>query len=94
MLVLSSRRSEDSLEWKELRIKFALFPRILESGKIAWLRTYQELFYIYRFKPIPWRSYYDKKEVLIRRNIQLTNAVEEFKQVDIKQIKKTLDALE
>ena len=66
----------------------------MEDGSFVCFRTYQELYY---FNSWTQQSYpYKQKEenYLIRRNRVISNSIEDFKKMDIKEIKKTLDGLE
>lgn len=43
IMVITSKTSDNDKIWKELRIRFALFPKVLDDGKIIWFKPYQEV---------------------------------------------------
>lgn len=94
MLKITSERSSTDAFWKELHTKFAFLPKILEDGTVIWLITYQELHYFRRWKLDSYPYSIKKEGFLIRRNRVIAPTIEEFKKIEVKEIKKTLDSLE
>lgn len=94
MLKITSERSSLDAGWKELHTKFALIPKVLENGSFVWLKTYQELYYFRRWKQDSYPYNNKQERFLLRRGTRIAGSVEEFKALDLKELKKTLDSLE
>jgi len=94
VLKITSERSSLDSSWKELHTKFAKFPTVLENGDWIWLKTYQELYYYRRWKQDSYPYPIKQERFLLRRGVRVAGSIEEFKALDVKEMKKTLDSVE
>ena len=94
MPTISSQRSEKDMSWKELRLKFALLPKVLDDGTMLWFGPYQELWYCFRWKTSAYSDdwHYDYK--MLRRSKVVENSIEEFHEIDVNELKKRLDSVQ